>query len=48
MNVQGLTSDDAPSDDDENRLVMVGCPVCGGFHLVDPFNGPQPPADEKR
>ena len=46
LNVQDLTPDDAPSDNDENRLLMVKCPVCGGFHWVDPSKGLRPPADE--
>ncbi len=47
MNVQDLTPDDAPSGNEENRLVMVECPACGGIHWVDPSKGPRPPADEK-
>lgn len=40
MNAQGLTSDDASSDSEKNRLQVVECLACGGFHLVDPWKGP--------
>lgn len=47
MNVQGLTYDDAPPEDEKNRLEMVQCLACGKFHLVDPSKGPLPPAGDK-
>lgn len=47
MNVQGLTSDDAPTENGKYRLEMVQCLACGGFHLVDPSKGPLPPADDE-
>jgi hypothetical protein len=47
MNVQGLASDDAPSEVETSRLEMVQCLACGGFHLIDPSKGTLPPADDK-
>jgi len=47
-NVQGLTSNDAPSENEKSRFEMVQCLACGEFHLVDPSKGPLPPADDKR
>lgn len=47
LNVQDLTPDDAASDNDKNRLVMVKCPACAGFHWVDPSKGPGSSADEE-
>ena len=47
MNVQGLTSDDASSENEKDRLQVVECLACGRFHSIDPWNGPLPPAEDK-